>query len=102
MAAQSSEIDETMKKLTSHPGVIGFLVTNADGIPIRSSLDHAEAVQYAGLLTLLATKARAAVRELDSQNDVTFLRLRSKKHEILVAPDKEYLLMVIQNPQVKS
>ena len=45
-------------------------------------------MQYAGLLTLLATKSRAAVRELDSQNDVTFLRLRSKKHEILVAPDK--------------
>lgn len=64
-------------------------------------LDHAEAVQYAGLLTLLATKSRAAVRELDSQNDVTFLRLRSKKHEILVAPDKEYILMVIQQPQVK-
>jgi hypothetical protein len=59
-------------------------------------LDHAEAVQYAGLLTLLATKSRAAVRELDSQNDVTFLRLRSKKHEILVAPDKVSLGQVTE------
>ena len=98
MAAQTSEIDETVKKLSTHPGFAGFLIVNADGIPIRTSLDHAEAVQYAGLLTLLSTKARAAIRELDPQNDVTFLRLRSKKHEILIAPDKEYLLMVIENP----
>jgi hypothetical protein len=32
-----SEVDETMKKLTSHPGVVGYLIINADGIPIRSS-----------------------------------------------------------------
>ena len=31
------------------------------------SLEAAEAVQYAGLISLLANKARAAVRELDSQ-----------------------------------
>ena len=29
---------------------------------------------------------------------MTFLRVRSKKHEIMVAPDKDYLLIVIQNP----
>jgi len=34
----------------------------------------------------------------DVQNDLTFLRLRSKKHEIMVAPDKDYLLIIIQDP----
>ena len=51
-----------------------------------SSLDHQEAVQYAGLICILCNKARSAVRELDPSSDVTFLRLRSNKHEILVAP----------------
>ena len=32
------------------------------------------------------------------QNDLTFLRIRSRKHEIMVAPDKEYILIVIQDP----
>ena len=32
------------------------------------------------------------------QNDLTFLRVRTKKYEIMIAPDKEYLLIVIQNP----
>lgn len=43
-------------------------------------------------------QARSVVRDLDPSNDLTFLRIRSKKHEILVAPDKEFLLIVIQNP----
>jgi len=37
------------------------------------------------------------VRDLDPQNDLTFLRIRSKKHEIMVAPDNEFLLIIIQS-----
>uniref|UniRef100_A0AAY5EFT7 Roadblock/LAMTOR2 domain-containing protein n=1 Tax=Electrophorus electricus TaxID=8005 RepID=A0AAY5EFT7_ELEEL len=68
------------------------------GIPIRTTLDSSTTVQYAGLLHQLTMKARSTVRDIDPQNDLTFLRIRSKKHEIMVAPDKEYLLIVIQNP----
>ena len=45
---------------------------------------------------LLAAMARSAVRDLDPQNDLQFLRLRSKQHEILVAPDPEFTLIVVQ------
>lgn len=37
---------------------------------------------------------------MDPSDDLTFLRIRSKQHEILVAPDKEYSLIVIQNPNM--
>jgi hypothetical protein len=52
-------------------------------------------------LTQLASKARTVVRDLDpgvrllakveadcvrAQNELTFLRIRTKKHEIMVAP----------------
>lgn len=56
------------------------------GIPVRTNLDNSTTVQYAGLLHQLTTKARSTVRDLDPQNDLTFLRIRSKKHEIMVAP----------------
>ena len=56
------------------------------GIPIKSTLDNATTVQYAGLISQLADKARSVVRELDPTNDMTFFRIRSKKHEIMVAP----------------
>lgn len=56
------------------------------GIPIRTTLDNSTTVQYAGLITQLTSKARSTVRDIDPQNDLTFLRIRSKKHEIMVAP----------------
>ena len=68
------------------------------GIPIKSTLDNTTTIQYAGLISQLADKARSVVRDLDPTNDLTFLRIRSKKHEVMVAPDKEFILIVIQNP----
>ena len=91
-------MEETLKRLSSHKGVQGIVIVNSEGIPIRTTLDNSLTVQYSALITQLAAKARSVVRDLDPQNDLTFLRVRSKKHEIMVAPDKEYLLIVIQNP----
>eukprot|EP00284_Hemiselmis_tepida_P013000 CAMPEP_0174915708 /NCGR_PEP_ID=MMETSP1355-20121228/1305_1 /TAXON_ID=464990 /ORGANISM="Hemiselmis tepida, Strain CCMP443" /LENGTH=102 /DNA_ID=CAMNT_0016160635 /DNA_START=16 /DNA_END=324 /DNA_ORIENTATION=- len=93
-----SEVEETLRRLQEHKGVKGVVIVNQDGIPIRTTLEQAVTVQYAGLITQLCSKARSAVRELDPQNDLTFLRVRSKKHEIMVAPDKDYLLIIIQDP----
>lgn len=76
----------------------GILIVNKDGVPIKSTLSPEDTTQHAALITQLASKARSVIRTLDPQNDLTFLRVRSKKHEIMVAPDKDYLLFVIQNP----
>ncbi|RNA04991.1 dynein light chain roadblock-type 2 [Brachionus plicatilis] len=92
-----SEVEETIKRISAHKGVMGLIVVNSEGIPIKTTLDNSTTVQYAGLLHHLTSKARSVVRDIDPQNDLTFLRIRSKKHEIMVAPDKEYLLIVIQS-----
>jgi dynein light chain roadblock-type len=42
------------------------------------------------------------VETLDPKDELSFLRIRSKNREIMVAPDKEYILIVIQNPHIKS
>ena len=51
-----------------------------------------------GLLNQLVDQAKAMFKEIDASNDLTFLRLRTRKHEIMVAPENDYLLIVIQNP----
>ncbi|KAL3287390.1 hypothetical protein HHI36_001863 [Cryptolaemus montrouzieri] len=94
----ANEVEDTLKRIQSHKGVVGIIVVNSEGIPIKSTLDNTTTVQYAGLISSLSDKARSVVRDLDPSNDLTFLRIRSKKHEIMVAPDKEFILMVIQNP----
>lgn len=45
----------------------------------------------------LVDQAKTMFKEIDSSNDLTFMRLRTKKHEIMVAPDRDYLLIVVQN-----
>jgi dynein light chain roadblock-type len=78
------------------------MVINADGVPIKPSanMDDDQTNKYSSNLSQLVAKARSVIRDLDPQNDLTFLRLRSKKHEIMVAPDKEFLLVVVQDPSV--
>ncbi|KAF6197680.1 hypothetical protein GE061_008646 [Apolygus lucorum] len=94
----ASEVDDTLKRIQSHKGVVGIIVINSDGVPIKSTLDNTTTVQYAALMTQLCDKSRSAIRDLDPTNDLTFLRLRSKKHEIMIAPDKDFILIVIQAP----
>jgi dynein light chain roadblock-type len=81
------DVEETMKRINSHKGVLGIIIVNNDGIPIRTTFpDPAVTVQYAALVTHMASKARTVVRTLDPQNDLHVLRIRSKKHEIMGAP----------------
>ena len=43
--------------------------------------------QYAQLIPQLASMARSLVRDLDPQNDLQFLRIRSKHHGEAVQAD---------------
>ena len=49
-------------------------------------MDQTITVQYTAQAFRLVQKAREAVKELETANDLTFLRIRSKKHEIMIAP----------------
>ena len=145
---------------------MGVIIVNLEGVPIYSSLSAEETTNWAAHLSQvpsagsaqtthagdayaasslpchlpdlqLTSKARGVVRTLDPQNDLTFLRVRSKKHEIMIAPgeycfpaaahwpcaplclfpstilrpdshklplvyaDKDYNLIVIQNPNAE-
>ena len=96
------EVEDTLKRINSHPGVLGLLVINPQGIAIRSTMDNATTQLYATNFQHLASLARSCVRDLDPLNDLKFLRVRSRKNEIMVAPSKDYTLIVIQNPNHKD
>lgn len=93
-----AEVEETLKRIQSQKGVQGIIIVNSEGIPVKSTLDNQSTAQYSALIHQLVVKARSTLRDIDPQNDLTFLRVRSKKNEIMIAPDKDYFLIVIQNP----
>ncbi|CAG0889873.1 unnamed protein product [Cyprideis torosa] len=94
----ASDVEETIKRIQAHKGVVGVIIINSDGIPIKSTMENAQTVQYAALVGQLTDKARCTVRDLDPADELTFLRIRSRRHEVMVAPDGEYTLIVVQNP----
>ncbi|XP_053297896.1 dynein light chain roadblock-type 1, partial [Pleuronectes platessa] len=114
VSLSQAEVEETLKRIQGQKGVQGIIIVNSEGIPVKTTLDNSSTVQYAGLIHQLVMKARSTVRDIDPQNDLTFLRIRSKKNEIMIAPGihpsilpsihaervsyKDYFLIVIQNP----
>ena len=97
-----------------HKGVQGVIIMNNDGkfalscsatlfnsliksiylpvffmllaLPIRTTMDNPMTAHYCALAQQLVMKSRAGVRDGDPTNDLTFLRIRSKKNEIMIAP----------------
>merc|ERR1711892_1020923 len=95
---KSHELEETLKRLGQHAGVLGTIVVNSDGIAVKTTMDAAQTVQYTALISGLTKQARSMVRNIDPVNELNFVRIRSKKNEILIAPDRDYILIVVQTP----
>ena len=105
------DVDETLQRIQSQKGVTGVIImdnlgelfrnlddaiTNrALGRAIRSTLVDEETKQHAALIHQLCDKSKSVVKELDATDDLNFLRLKTKKYEIMIVPDKEYLVAVM-------
>ncbi|KAL9191518.1 hypothetical protein ACHAXT_001224 [Thalassiosira profunda] len=97
-ASTVAEMEETIARISSHKGVEGVLIMDRRGAVIQSTLDDEQTKTHAGALSDLAGKASRIVGILNPDDDLTFLRIRSKQREIMISPDKEYLLVVLQSP----
>ncbi|KAK2963150.1 putative Dynein light chain roadblock-type 2 [Blattamonas nauphoetae] len=109
-----SEVEDLIKKIANQRGVTGCMVFNNQGIIIRTTLEQSLTIHYAALITQLCNHTKNTVKKLDDGDDLTFIRLRTTKNEILVAPgfsrifsshlsslsDRDYILVVIQVPVV--
>ena len=95
-----SEVEERITRIKQHKGVKGLLIVGDDGMIIRNTYNNSNdtaSKTYAHHVSDLAKKARSVVRDIDPLDDLTFFRIKAKRQEILVAPDKSYFLIVIQN-----
>lgn len=85
-------------RIKTHKGIKGIIISHYNGVAVKTTMNWTDTLTYTSLLSGLILTAKAKVKDLDSTNELVFLRVRSKKYEIMVAPDKEYFLIVIQNP----
>ena len=64
------------------------------GSTSKSTMDNSSTIQYSTQIQQLTSKAISVVRDIDPTNDLTFLRIRSKKNEIMVSPGRIVLCVV--------
>ena len=97
-ATTQSEVEDTLQRVKYQAGVEGYVICNRMGNVLRRfpAMSQEKAEQFADSLKHLAWKARSTVRDLDPTNELRYLRIRAKKHEVMVAFDNEFLVIVIQ------
>lgn len=72
-----TEVEETLQRMESYKGVTGTMVVNAEDIPTQTTSDNST-IPYAGLLHQPTVQAESTVYETDPQNELAFLRIRSR------------------------
>lgn len=60
-------------------------------------MDNTTTNSIATNMSMLSAAARSACRDLDPSNDMLYLRMESRKNEIIVANDDEFMLITVQN-----
>jgi len=77
---------------------LGYVVSNNTlGITAYSTFDNTASAAIVRLIAnTLVYSARSAVRDIDTSNELMFLRIATKKFEYLIAPEKEFTIIVLQ------
>ena len=91
--------DQKFQEIASAKNVIGVIVLNLDGAPIKTSLDQQNTNTYSELAYNLIKQTRDLIQVADATNDTKFMRLTTKRNEIMICPDVQYTLVVIQHIQ---
>mmetsp|Transcript_6162 Transcript_6162/g.8966 ORF Transcript_6162/g.8966 Transcript_6162/m.8966 type:complete len:113 (+) Transcript_6162:26-364(+) len=110
----SADIEEMMKRVTGSDGVKGVIIMNTLGIPIRSTIENnEETVKYTSLISSLLLKTESALNNLYTRTSslghrhyhhgnsppLSVFRLRTKLHEIVVTPVRDFIMITIQQPE---
>jgi dynein light chain roadblock-type len=100
----SSEIDGILKGLGNLTGVIGTMVMNSNGLPIRTTFKDSEAIHYAAFISEFLRKLRTVLEPMLGA-PIDIIRVRSHKNEIIIAPSdqkSDVILVVVQDASAQA
>lgn len=101
-AASSSleEVETTVSRLSAHKGVQAVMILSDKGEIVHSTFPPELEVEQAKILVKIKRLSSSLFH--DTEEEVSFIRIRTQQHELLVAPNNEYLLVVLHNPLISS
>lgn len=94
-----SEIEDTKGRINNNKTKVHAFSTNLNkgGMEMSSAGKEGEVGMLMNISVTLTKKARMLIRDLDPENDLAFLRIKTKSKELMVSPDKELIFVVLQN-----
>jgi dynein light chain roadblock-type len=117
-ASSLRELEETVARLLAHKGVTAVtILAHNSGDIVHSSASGDVVVQQAKLISKIralssqlfavtasqgGNDASAAAAAAADDDPLSFIRIRSQKHEVMVAPQGDFVLVVWHDPRVRS
>mmetsp|Transcript_32402 Transcript_32402/g.78713 ORF Transcript_32402/g.78713 Transcript_32402/m.78713 type:complete len:118 (-) Transcript_32402:93-446(-) len=103
------EVQETVNRLAAHQGVLAVLILNKDGDILTQTGKGMvgnpkllkQAVDAAAIYIKSIPNDDVIPEEEDDEDttrNLAFVRIRSRREEILISPKNSYLLVVVQDP----
>lgn len=90
------EVEEVFRVLRGQERVVGVIATTSDGAPIKSTLeDKGKTGRYAQLAAGLCDQARSSMSDAGPGEEPTFLKMKTRHHEVVISPSKRYTLIVL-------
>jgi dynein light chain roadblock-type len=102
------EVQATVSRLAAHKGVTAVLILNSAG-DILTQTGGGDVSGNPKLLSKMLHAAAQYVHSIPNEDDddaakepstedISFVRIRTQREEILVAPKNQYVLVVLQDP----
>ena len=90
-------ITDTLDALSSTGGVVGVVVSTANGLPIRDTfpeLDRSTACAYAAFAADLTSTAKPLF-EPERDGPMSSIRVKTSMHDIVIRTDGKYTITVV-------
>ncbi|CAJ1959319.1 unnamed protein product [Cylindrotheca closterium] len=107
------EVQETVNRLAAHQGVLAVMILNKSGDILTQT--GKGMVGNPKLLKKAVDAASIYIKSIPNEDDIpeeeddedttrnlAFIRIRSRREEILISPKNNYLLVVVQDPSLSQ
>ncbi|KAL5514505.1 hypothetical protein ACEPAG_2594 [Sanghuangporus baumii] len=102
------ELEQTLSMLSSHRTVLGYLLLSRTA-PVKI-IRHSGVVfegeqgrRYAAVVSKIVEAVHSGLESVgvdgSDADELRFMRIRTKRHELMISPDERYLLAVLHDPQ---
>ncbi|KAL5477018.1 NAA38_2 [Sanghuangporus weigelae] len=102
------ELEQTLSMLSSHRTVLGYLLLSRTA-PVKI-IRHSGVVfegeqgrRYAAVVSKIVEAVHSGLESVGvdgaDADELRFMRIRTKRHELMISPDERYLLAVLHDPQ---